>query len=280
MIAIVAVGWGCGESDSNKVVDNPDAGAQGDAGAPQDRGEYDACTTNSPADPAPDLTGRWAIRTVASRYAPKTGLTSAFYTRTISILLADQTQDGTELGLDARYCAQHAEDPDSLAHVVIPESYVDSLQPFVRRGRYAKGEQGAELFLLPSFAEVMGATLEDPFDDPLPTDVDDERVMDQDQDGNPGITIKLSGIASGDLYVVQRQTSVWTGIAVSTDRVEGHYGFTSEQYVLASDPASLKPLASQTAIVDPDACASTFVMVRVDAESVCSDVLDDDTLFD
>jgi hypothetical protein len=279
MLAAVGVS-GCG-SDSKAVTTSPDADTKADAGAPQDRGVYGACTTEPPADPAPVLTGRWAIQTIASRYVPATGLTSAFYTRTVSVLLADQTQTGTDVSMSARYCAQAAEDPESLAHVIIPEGNVASLKPFVRNGTYTMSSAGAEVLLFPSFVEVIGATLANPESDPLPTDASDPNVIDQDQDGNPGITIKLSGLASGDLYVVQRQTSTWTGIAVSADRVEGHYGFISEQNILASVPATLKALASQVAIGDPNLCASTFVMVRVGATTTCADVLADATnLFD
>lgn len=56
--------------------------------------EYGACTDLAPVEPAPELTGRWALRTVASCYAPETGLMSAFYTRTVSVLLADVAQTG------------------------------------------------------------------------------------------------------------------------------------------------------------------------------------------
>jgi hypothetical protein len=243
-------------------------------------GPYGACTVKPAADSAPDLTGRWAIRTVASRYVPKTGLTSAFYTRTVSVLLADQTQTGTDVSLSAQYCAQKAEDPDSPAHVVIPDSYVSSLKPFVRSGNYAPDSTGVAVLKLPSFVEVQGAELAEPASDLLPTDPNDAHVVDQDRDGNPGITIKLSGLASGDLYVDQRQTSTWTGIAVGADRVEGRYAFKSEQNVLASNPTALKSLASQTAVADPSACASTFVMVRVGATATCADVLADTSILD
>jgi hypothetical protein len=276
--SIATIAPGC-SSDSKtttaSTTSTPDAGAPLD-----DPGAYGACTSASPTEPAPDLNGRWAIRTVASRYVPATGLTSAFYTTTTSVLLADQTQTGTDLSISAAYCDQRAADPKALAHVVIPDSYKRSLKPFVRTGSYAIGDAGAEILSLPNFVEVEGATLVDPANDALPTDATDPLVTDQDQDGNPGITIKLSGIVSGDLYVVQRQKSVVTGIAVTSDRIAGHYEFTSEQIVLDSNPATLKPLAAQTAITDPLPCASTYTAVRVAAEASCADVLANSKIFD
>ena len=220
------------------------------------------------------------MRTVASRYVPATGLTTAFYTRTDSVLLASVTQTGTDITITAAYCDQVADtDSTALAYVIIPDSYVKSLKPFVGTGTYAMGSAGADVLLVPNIVEVQGATLTNPASDPLPTDPNDPAVIDQDQDGNPGITIKLGGIVSGDLYVVQRQKSDLTGIAVSSDRIEGQYGFTSEQNILASNPTTLKTLAAQTAITDPNLCASTFVMARVQSAWTCTDVNANTTLF-
>jgi hypothetical protein len=273
---------GCGSGSSTATHgDSPtaDGGDVAESAALSDGGPYGACTSKSPADPSPDLNGHWAWRTVASRYVPATGLTSAFYTRTISLLLAEQTQTAGDFNVSAQYCDQDAEDPEALAHVVIPDTFKRSLKPFVRTGSYVASTPPAVLSL-PTFTEVVGATLTDPDDDSLPTDPDDPRLVDEDQDGNPGVTIKLSGIVSGDLYVVQRLKSALTGIGVSADRVEGHYGFSSEQVILSSNPASLKALAEQTAIVDPALCASTFTMVRVPAEATCTSVTANATLFE
>jgi hypothetical protein len=55
--------------------------------------------------------------------------------------------------------------------------------------------------------------------------------------------------------------------------VEGLYQFTSEQVILDSNSPILKSTAaSQQAITDPSACASTFTMVRVGPAATCTDV--------
>ena len=271
---------GCG-SDSKAghapVTPVSDAGQTNNV---SDSGASNGCNGSSPASPSPNLTGRWAMQTVASRYVPATGLTSAFYTKTTSVLLADITATGTQISLSAQYCDQFAEDPTALAHVVIPDAYKRSLASFVRTGTYSQNSAGIDTLTLPSFVEVEGATLADPAHDALPTVSSDSRVVDQDQDGNPGVTIKLSGLVSGDLYVVQRQISELTGFATSQDSLRGQYGFTSEQIILDSNPTTLKSLAAQTANVDPDACASNFALVRVASTATCADVLANATLFD
>jgi hypothetical protein len=288
-IAVTALVWalagtsigaaGC-SSNSKDVAEAGGAGNVPGAAGAQDPGVYGACTTKTPADPTPDLTGRWAARTVMSLYVPKTGMTSAFYTQTVSLLLADVTETGTEIALHAAYCDQSSQDTGSMAHVVIPKSYSQSLKPMDRAGSFAAGSDGTSVFSLPPDVAVVGAILDDPMNDPMPTEASDARVVDQDNDNHPGITIKLSGTVNGDLYVVQRQVSEFTGIAVSGDRIEGHYGFTSEQIVLESNPATLKSLAANTAVVDPNVCASAFTLVRIAATATCDDVTSNKALFD
>jgi hypothetical protein len=261
---------GCGSGK-----DNPPGAGAGTGGAAGVDAAPSAVCSALPAT-GPDLTGLWAWKTVGSRLMPKTAFTAEFRTRTVSVLLADQTQTGTDLSVTAQYCDQYnEEDPGALTHVTIPDAYKRTLAPFTRTGTYApQGDGGAAMLNLPPFVEVVGAHLADPANDVLPTAATDPRVFDQDGDGNPGVTIKISGIVSGDLYVVQRQKSDLLGIATSADRVEGHYGFTSEQVILGSTNTLLQSAASgQQAIVDPDASASTFTMVRVSAGATCADIV-------
>jgi hypothetical protein len=269
-----------GSSGAGGAAGSSGAGGAGGA-AGQDAGGV--CTAKPPADPAPDLTGLWAWKTVGSRLMPKTALTPAFRTRTISILLAQQTQTGTVVEVKAQYCDQYAEeDTGAVTHVTIPDAYKKTLAQFTRTGTYGvQGDGGTASLVMPQFAEVEGAHVADPANGVLPTVATDPQVFDQDADGNPGVTIKISGLVSGDLYVVQRQKSDLLGVATGADRVEGHYGFTSEQVILGSTSALLQSAASsQQAITDPNACASTFTMVRLPgspdaslAATTCADVL-------
>jgi hypothetical protein len=263
---VVGVGLSGGCSASK---DEP---APAGGGAGQDSGVI--CPSTLAVDPSPDLTGRWAWKTVASLLMPKTGLTAEFHTRTVSFLLVDQTQTGTNVMMRAQYCSRYAEeDPGAISHVTIPDAYVRSLVGFTRTGTYAtQGDAGPSALTLPTFAEVQGAHLADPMNDALPA-LGDSRVFDQDADGNPGITIKISSMIVGDLYVVQREKSQLAGVATGVDRVEGLYQFTSEQAILDSNSALLKATASsQVAVPDANACASTFIMVRVAPAATCTDV--------
>jgi hypothetical protein len=269
----LAVCFGCSSSN--------DPASAGAGGAGQDSGSNGPCSSKPAADPAPDLTGLWAWKTVGSLLQPKTALTPEFRTRTVSTLLVQQTQTGTDLSVTAQYCSQYnEEDPGAPTHVTIPVAYEKTLAPFTRTGAYvAPGDGGAASLFMPEFAQVQGAHLADPANGALPTTAADPQVFDQDGDGNPGVTIKLGGLVSGDLYVVQRQKTDLSGVATSADRVAGLYGFMSEQVILGASSAFLQSAASsQKALPDPNASASTFVMVRFSAGALeagsvtCDDV--------
>jgi hypothetical protein len=112
--------------------------------------------------------------------------------------------------------------------------------------------------------EVVGARLANPACDALPTDPNDPRLVDDDNDGLPGITIGLKGLISGTLQCVQRQATALHGVVVAADRVEGGMVYESEQSVVESEPADLKSLYElSTSSTDPTACSSSFVMVKV-----------------
>jgi len=89
--------------------------------------------------------------------------------------------------------------------------------------------------------------------------------------GKPAVTVKLTGIVQGEVYNVQRQWVEAVGVAVSTSRIEGALAFDVEQPTLASDPPLIKDMTGKQR-VNPTACASGFVMVKVDATSTCDTV--------
>ncbi len=114
---------------------------------------------------------------------------------------------------------------------------------------------------------LVGVHLDDPADE-LPTDATDPRIFDQDSDGKPGVTVSLEGIASGDLYLVQRDTSDYSaGTVGAAGRLHATFTASSEQSVVdASNPLLRQPLA-RTPETDP---AKNYVdLVRVDTAYDC-----------
>lgn len=283
----LALAAGCGSSSSNGNSGGSGgaggssaggAGAGG-AGAPGDAGVPDVCVSQPPATSVSDVSGHFAYRWAGSQIVQAPAFTQPFTTTTVSILLVDQTQNGTKVTVHGQYCDQFIDNGNSPVQVVIPDAFKKSLPAFTRNGTFAQASDGYRHFKLPGFVEVEGAHLTNPATDPLPTSATDPRVYDEDGDGKPGMTIKLVKPIDGSIYVVQRQTTGFDGVAVSADRIEGKFTYNSEQIILESNPASIKQLSPQ-AHADPVACHSTFVIARVPDTADCTWVLNhESTLF-
>ena len=70
----------------------------------------------------------------------------------------------------------------------------------------------------------VGIRLDDPANEPLPTDPNDPRIVDDDGDGNPGITvtIRVSDDLSGQLYIARREIFAYEAFLTEPDLLDGH----------------------------------------------------------
>jgi len=180
----------------------------------------------------------------------------------------DVVQEGATLTMTGRYCFIDVDDGTPLVKTEIPAAFISSVTPGPRTAQLRETEGGIE-FKQPIYLEVRGAVLDDPAADPLPTDPFDPRVFDQDGDGRPGMTVRVTilGIVQGETYVVQRVRYRLIGRVIGSDRIEGRIDWIDEQSVLDATNALLKADAMGTP--DPDPSAHRFVMVRVDASWTC-----------
>jgi hypothetical protein len=111
----------------------------------------------------------------------------------------------------------------------------------------------------------------DPLTDPLPTEPDDPRVWDQDEDGHPGVTIKVLQ-PPGYRYMVRR--AVWTikpaTITPGASRIEGTLDFTIDEGAVGHDgPNSLATIIP----IVPDADGGTYTLVRTTEYYSCQQLL-------
>jgi hypothetical protein len=185
------------------------------------------------------------------------------------VTLHDLEHDGRRLHGGGRLCQLELDSGTSLVDTELSEGFKRALPPPYIDAR-VKQADGRIRFTQARQWIVVGAELDDPKSDPLPTDEDDERVRDQDGDGEPGVTIGVSGLVDGEIYVAQR---TWTRLA-GTKRVDGSFRgrvyFGNEQSILDAtssmldDPPEAKPLPKR----------SWFVLVPVAADTSCSDARD------
>jgi hypothetical protein len=116
----------------------------------------------------------------------------------------------------------------------------------------------------------VGIRLEDPANDALPTDPNDPRIVDDDGDGKPGITVRIrvTDDVTGEVYLARREIFAWEAFLVEPDRLTGTVTDSSEQLVLgASDPIFAGSGGGW--IQHPDLAKSPIVLARVDPSWDC-----------
>lgn len=258
-VFLATLGAACGGGGSN-----PDAQIGEAAASAQEAGMSSPyCTSKAALASVTDLSGTWVVRVVGSQHVMAIG--TNLYPKSVFYILTTISQSGTMVVADGHYCDRTEIDaPGTLVPVIIPDKWAHTEKTIHRTGSFVPGSDGASVLNFPDLAEVAGAVLASPSTDPLPTDATDPRVIDEDNDGHPGITVNLGGIAPGSLYSVQKQITSVVAVAVASDRLEGALTFTSSQVVLDSNPTTLATLYAQsTTLPDLTACSSTFAMVKV-----------------
>ncbi|MBU1069581.1 hypothetical protein KJ975_08440 [Myxococcota bacterium] len=262
-------------NDNNQNVNNVnnDAGTDGDVADADADADADGGTE---PDPVPDLAGTWAhIQLNGSLMnMPMVGVVN---NKLISLVLVTMTQDGTTLSASEDVCDIKIESTTTMVTTIIPQAFVESMEPILKPVILSWNGNAWVYNQPPSWA-VQGIHLENIETDVMPTDQSDPRIFDQDLDSHPGLTVSVTGLLSGDIYVIQRGWNAMLSRELTTDHVFGYLTWENEQIVLDATNDILKDPIVQT--VDPDETKSWFEFVRVDPGTTCLDLIDQkDTLF-
>jgi hypothetical protein len=210
---------------------------------------------------AEELAGRWAHFDVVA-YED-----DLMRTLIISTGFADiEVRDG-ELWNVQRFC--HADTvSDQDIEVSISDAATSAIVP-VDTPLEVTLEDGQLQVVRPATPTGIGIDLEDPANDPLPTDPDDPRITDDDGDGNPGVTsrIVLTEEIQGELYLARREIFAYDVVQELPDRMVGSITDNSEQLILgASNDIFLTP--AQWEQVD-DPARNPVIWQRVDDDWDC-----------
>lgn len=227
------------------------------------------CTSKLPLASVTDVSGVWVAKLTGAQIVTNP-LTSAIHNQNVYYQLLTIQQSGAALTIDGRYCDRtELNDPKATVPILIPDAWAHTETPIHRTGDFTPTGSGYSVLNLPTLFEAFGAELTSAADT-LPTAASDARVYDQDNDSQPGITIRLAGsLVTGSVYSVQTQTTSVVAIPVAAGRIEGSLAFSSDQSVLASDPSTIQSLygLSKTT-ADYAACSSSFVMVKLPSGAV------------
>ena len=116
----------------------------------------------------------------------------------------------------------------------------------------------------------VGIRLDDPANESLPTDPGDPRIVDDDGDGKPGLTvsIRVTDDLTGELYIARREIFAYEAFLTEPDVMMGTVTDDSEQLVIgASDPIFATSDANW--LQHPDLAKSPIILKRVDADWDC-----------
>jgi hypothetical protein len=274
----LAIGCGSNDDDDDAATGTGGTSGGGSAGAAGDATVPSVCDVDTPYE-LEDISGRWAYLEVQSLLVTSS-FTGDFSNRVVSLQLFEVSQNGTELSIEASWCDRFVVDPEAPVRAVLPAEFVAALTDATLEGSYSQDAEGAWHFEVPTWYQSEGAELED-ITDPelLPTEPDDPAVVDQDQDGQPGMTVELQGVMQGSTYVVQWARLSLDGIPVSDDRIQGALDFDAREIVLASEPAMIRDLV-EPSTPNLDGCASFFVLVRLPEDADCATINEQrETLF-
>jgi hypothetical protein len=138
-----------------------------------------------------------------------------------SVVLAQFVQRG--LDVEARYTTCEVTFPPvtsivgTVTNLATPAFYA-AIPVVSERFALPGGELGARYAPPPSVV-VVGATLEDPAREALPTEENDPRVVDADEDGAPGVTVQNS--LGGAQRIVFRNVGTSAGRVLSSNHIVG-----------------------------------------------------------
>jgi len=253
---------GCtlGETDVLAGGDLQDAGYVGDVQVDGETSSFDGGL---------DLTGTWAGLLVYGTVfnLPAIGQTEG---ETTTILRVSITENGSSPQVDAETCSVEINNGTDIVETIVPDRFITSLPTQTPKttvemdGLTMRYRQDRELTL-------RGVVLDDPDNDALPTEATDPRVFDQDEDGNPGMTVLIKGITDGEVYIIQRDWYALEGEATGPDWIDGLAEWNTEQVVLGSDNEILNMQTESTP--HPEKARSYFRMTRMADGSGCEEII-------
>jgi hypothetical protein len=251
--------------------ETPDAGHPSPADAGQAAPDTGTTATDAGTTSAPiDLGGTWAAKIVTSQIVNVA--LSGNQTETLTALAhIDVAFSAGTAMLTVRMCKIDLA-PIAGLTTVYPQSAIDAIPPAQATARIGEVHVGTHYASMP-YTSLLGWTSQSPTTDALPTTTTDPRVIDEDHDGHPGVTLQTMGFITADVYIVNRTTIALDGTVMSADKIQGLVTADSEQVILDATN-SLIPRGPLNAMRDPSAANSTFTLVRLkQAQNQCADII-------
>ncbi|AWV89727.1 hypothetical protein [Bradymonas sediminis] len=216
----------------------------------------------------PDLSGTWAQKVVTSAVS-KVSMIGEVISQTVAINQVQIKQNGREITVTTKPCSVELLSDQSMIKPQIPRSYIDAMDTHTRKATL-QGDAGKYSLVMPGRTTVLGANLKS-LDDALPTEPNDPRVVDPDKDGQPGMTMSITGLVKSDLYLVQKHWDKMKGQLLPGDRIAGEVTWKTNQVILGATSRMVGD--SPASSPHPDKKQSYFRMTRVDEADQCQNIV-------
>ena len=154
----------------------------------------------------------------------------------------------------------------------VPEALRDSVYPIDTHGGQVVGSPPSQYYTSGALLELWGIDMEDPLIDLMPTETDDQRLYDMDEDGEAGVTLQIGDACLA--YMAQRRITHYYGDLTAADRIDGEALSVTEQFIIEAS-APICKTAYQTRS-NPN--RSHFTRIRVDGRggAINLDINNDD----
>lgn len=217
------------------------------------------------SDASESYTGRWVMAQLTTTVAD-VPVVGEIYATSRLVSLHDLKHEGERLHGAGTICRLELDSGTSIVKTILPAAFIRSLpRPQVDARVWVA--DGRIRFRQKKQTIVVGAQLKRPERDSLPVSPTDDRVRDQDRDDKPGVTIKIDGLVSGDIYVAQRTWTRLHGTKRVDNSFQGGIRFGNEQSILAATSSLLEDAPASRALPSK----SWFKLVRVPKDATCDD---------
>lgn len=241
------------------------------AGCGSDAASETTATTSSTSPTAPAATVDPVAEDLAGRYAHYDVVayeSTDMKTLIISYGFTDLTvEDGVPTATESFCHSEHRSDQP--ISVQMSDAATSAITP-IPTAVTLTTDGGVVHLSRPETPTGIGVRLDDPANDPLPTDPDDPRIADDDHDGNPGVTahITVTEDLQGDIYIARREIFAYEVDQQDDGSLTGTVSDHSEQLIIgASDPIFAVPQGEWVQV--PDLSKSPIILIPVDDDWDC-----------
>lgn len=248
LVALAACGGGVAQDEATI------AGPAAVAGGSQEAGEQEVMGA--------ELEGRWAHYDVVAYEEP------FMRTLIISYGFNDFSVEDGSLVDTGRFCFAE-QVTDQPIETFLSDAATQAIKP-VPTPVTVDVDGGVLRVRRPPTPTPVGVRLDDPATEALPTDPTDPRLVDDDGDGNPGITVlvRFDGGSEAQLFIARREIFEYDVTQRGPDELEGVVTDSSEQLVIgATNEALLATDAQWTQY--PDLSRSPILLRRVTPDWDC-----------